>query len=129
MSQAREMRTVRLVETTVLLLAGLLLAVATVYDVALNVRVNHRLQADVDTWRAYTERSYHHLAVDRELLGRDSSREVVCGNTSPGAPDSKTQLCLVIAGPQLHGRRQRAGRLVRGALRAGRAGQPLRLLR
>jgi hypothetical protein len=29
----------------------------------------------------------------------------VCGNTSPGAPKARTQLCLAIWGPVTHGRR------------------------
>jgi hypothetical protein len=103
------MRRVRLIETTVLVLAGLLLAVATVYDVVLDVRVNHRLVADLHTWRTYTGHSYHNLAIDRELLGRRGTREVVCGNTTPGPPGAKTQLCLVISGPVSAGRRSVRG--------------------
>jgi hypothetical protein len=95
----------RLVESTVLILVGLLLAVATVNDVARQVHVNQRLIADLRTWRAYTGHNYRNVAVDQELLGPASQHEVVCGNTRPGAPKATTQLCLVIWGPTVDGRR------------------------
>jgi hypothetical protein len=96
----------RLVETTLLVIVGLILAVATINDV---VRANHnndRLVADLVTWRAYTRLDYHNLAISQKLLGEGSGREVVCGNTSPGPPRARTQLCLAIWGPVRQGRRQ-----------------------
>ena len=42
----------RLVEVTLLILAGLLLAIATVNDLVDQTHVNHRLIADLRTWRA-----------------------------------------------------------------------------
>jgi hypothetical protein len=99
------MSSVRLVETTLLVIAGLLLAVATVNDVVRQTHINGRLSADLRTWRAHTGHDYGNLAVDQELLGEGSQREVVCGNTSPGAPRTKTQLCLEIWGPVHDGRR------------------------
>jgi hypothetical protein len=95
----------RLIETTLLVLVGLLLAIATVNDVARQTGVNQRLITDLRTWRHYTGHDYHNLSVDQELLGVSSQREVVCGNTSPGAPKARTQLCLVIWGPVVDGRR------------------------
>jgi hypothetical protein len=95
----------RLVETTLLVLAGVLLATATIDDVARQVRVNGRLSADLRTWRAYTGHDYRNLSVDQQLLGATSGREVICGNTSPGAPKSRTQLCLMVSGPVSGGRR------------------------
>ena len=95
----------RLVETTLLVLAGILLAVATVNDVAQQIHVRHRLIADERTWRSYTGHDYHNLSISQQLLGETSGREVVCGNTSPGTPKAKTQLCLAIWGPVVDGRR------------------------
>jgi hypothetical protein len=89
----------RLIETTLLVLLGLLLAVATVNDVVRQTHINHRLIADLATWRAYTGHSYHNLSIEQELFGAGSQHEVVCGNISPGAPKARTQLCLVIYGP------------------------------
>jgi len=95
----------RLVETTLLVLAGILLAIATVNDVVHQTHVNQRLIADLRTWRSYTGHDYHNLSISQQLLGESSKREVVCGNTSPGAPKERTQLCLAIWGPVLDGRR------------------------
>jgi hypothetical protein len=95
----------RLAETTLLVLAGVLLAVATFNDVARQTRVNQRLIADVRTWRTYTGHPYHELSIEQELLGAHSGREVVCGNTAPGPPKSRVQLCLAIWGATVHGRR------------------------
>jgi hypothetical protein len=89
----------RLVETTLLVLLGLLLAIATVNDVVRQTHTNHRLIADLATWRAYTGHAYHNLSIEQELFGAASQHEVICGNTSPGAPKARTQLCLVIYGP------------------------------
>jgi hypothetical protein len=95
----------RLIETTLLVLLGVLLAVATVNDVVRQTHVNHRLIADLATWRAYTAHPYHNLSIEQELFGPASQHEVVCGNTSPGGPKARTQLCLVVYGPISGGRR------------------------
>jgi len=95
----------RLIEVTVLVLVGVLLAVATVNDVVRQSHTNQRLVVDLATWRAYTGHAYHNLSIEQDLKGTRSTREVVCGNTSPGGPKERTQLCLVIKGPVVHGRR------------------------
>jgi hypothetical protein len=94
----------RLVETTLLLLAALLLAIATVNDVARQAGVNHRLAADLHTWRAYTRHDYRNLTVAQDIYGH-TTREIVCGNTTPGGPKERVQLCLVMTGPVVHGLR------------------------
>jgi hypothetical protein len=96
---------VRLIETTLLVLVGVVLAVATINDVARQTGVNQRLIADLKTWRHYTGHDYRDLSIDQELLGSSSQREVVCGNTSPGAPKASTQICLAIWGKVVDGRR------------------------
>jgi hypothetical protein len=95
----------RLIETTLLVLVGVVLAVATVNDVARQTGINQRLIADLKTWRQYTGHDYRDLSIDQELLGSSSQREVVCGNTSPGAPKATTQICLAIWGKVVDGRR------------------------
>ncbi len=97
--------TMRLVETTVLVLVGLLLAVATVDDVVLETHVNQRLVADLRTWREYTGHDYKNLSVEQDLRGH-TTRDVICGNTSPGPPKERTQLCLAMTGPVVAGRRE-----------------------
>jgi hypothetical protein len=94
----------RLIETTVLLLAALLLLIATVNDVVLQTHVNHRLVADLRTWRSYTGHRYHNLSVSQDVHGH-TTRDVVCGNTAPGGPKERVQLCLVMTGAVIGGRR------------------------
>jgi hypothetical protein len=104
----REPRTLRAAETLVLVLAGLLLAIATVNDVVLRTHTNHRLVADLRTWRSYTGHAYHNLSVSQDVV-TNTTRDVVCGNTSPGGPKERVQLCLVMTGPVLDGRRRARG--------------------
>jgi hypothetical protein len=99
-----EPRRTRLIETTMLALAGLLLAIATVNDVVLQAKVNHRLVADLATWRTYTHHDYRNVSVEQDIYGH-TTHEVVCGNTTPGPPRERVQICLVMTGPVSHGRR------------------------
>jgi hypothetical protein len=94
----------RLIETTVLLLIGLLLAIATVNDLARQVHINHRLIADLATWRMRTHHDYRNLAIEQDITTY-SSRDVVCGNVSPGAPGASNQICLIMSGPVRAGER------------------------
>ena len=94
-----------LIETALLLALGVFLLVATINDLSRQQGVNSRLNADLRTWRAYTGHDYQNLLVDTQLLGATSKREVVCGNTSPGAPKAETQICLLIWGPIANGQR------------------------
>jgi hypothetical protein len=106
--ERREGGDLRVAETTVLLLIALLLAIATVNDVARQTHINERLIADQKTWRAYTGRDYHNLSVSQDYT-EHFTREVVCGNTAPGEPKAHIQLCLVISGPVVRGRRRVVG--------------------
>jgi len=103
-----EPRTVRAVETAVLVLVGLLLAVATINDVVLRTHTNHRLNADLRTWRLYTGHAYRNLSVSQDVHTY-TTRDVVCGNTSPGGPKERVQLCLTMTGPVVNGRRRAPG--------------------
>lgn len=94
----------RLLESTALALAGALLLIATINDVVLQTHVNHRLAADLRTWRRYTAHSYHNLSVSQDIRGH-TTRDVVCGNTSPGGPRERVQLCLEMTGPVTGGLR------------------------
>ena len=106
--EARGSGQMRLLETTLLLLAGLLLAIATVNDVVLRTHTNHRLVADLRTWRAYTGHDYKNLSVEQDQRNY-TTIDVVCGNTSPGPPKERVQLCLQMTGPAIHGRRAARG--------------------
>ena len=100
---------VRLIETTLLLLGGLLLAIATTNDLAREVKINKRLIVDTRMWRDYTGHDYANLTTEQQIFGETVQRDVVCGNTSPGAPQTRTQLCLAIGGPVVAGRRMILG--------------------
>lgn len=99
---------VRRVETTVLVLFALLLALATFNDVHRQIGINHRLVADMRTWRAVTGHDYHNLGVEQDVKGY-STRDIVCANTSPGAPGERTQLCLTLEGQIIGGYREVTG--------------------
>jgi hypothetical protein len=94
----------RRVETTLLVLAFLVLAAATVNDLARQVHVNDRLTADLRTWRTVTGHAYHNISIEQDLKGH-TTREVLCGNTSPGPPGALPQVCLIVTGPIVHGLR------------------------
>jgi hypothetical protein len=100
--------TTRVVEGVVLVLAGILLATATINDLVRQTNVNQRLNADLRTWRSYTGHHYRNLNINQDVRGL-STREVVCGNTSPGAPKARVQLCLQITGAVRGGRRSVSG--------------------
>jgi hypothetical protein len=98
----------RLAETTVLILVAMLLAIATINDLVQQTHVNHRLVADLRTWRGATGHDYRNLGVEQDVKGH-TTRDTVCGNTSPGGPRERTQVCLVLVGPVLSGRREVSG--------------------
>jgi hypothetical protein len=92
-----------LIETAVLVLVGLLFALATINDLSREAGINHRLIADLSTWRHYTHHDYVNISIDQETLGVDSAREVLCGNTSAAPPGARTQICLGVWGPVRNG--------------------------
>ena len=62
--------------------------------------------ADLQHLAHYTGHDYNNISVDQETLGDDSKREVVCGNTSPGAPKAKDpDLPDDLAAPTVDGQR------------------------
>jgi hypothetical protein len=107
-SERRGMGSLRLAETTILILVGLFLAIATIDDVVRQTHVNHRLVADLHTWRVVTGHNYRNLTVEQDVKAH-TTRDIVCGNVSPGGPDERTQVCLTFAGPVLAERRVVSG--------------------
>lgn len=94
----------RLAETTILILIGIFLAIATVNDVIQQTHVNHRLSADLLTWRTLTGHRYVNLSTEQDVKTY-TTRDTVCGNVSPGAPGEREQVCLRIVGPVIAGTR------------------------
>jgi hypothetical protein len=98
----------RLAETTILILIGVFLAVATVNDVVLQTHVNHRLTADLATWRTVTGHDYVNIDTEQDIKTY-TTRDTVCGNVSPGAPGERAQICLNVVGPVVSGVRTVTG--------------------
>jgi hypothetical protein len=96
------------VETVVLVLVGLLLAIATVNDVVLSTHTNHRLVADLRTWRHYTGHDYKNVSVEQDIRNYTTT-DVACANTTPGPPKERIQLCLQVTGPTVNGVRSARG--------------------
>jgi hypothetical protein len=93
----------------ILVIVGLIFATATVNDVVRQTHVNHRLDADLRTWRTLTGHDYKNVALEQDVT-HFTSTDVACGNTSAGAPESVPRVCLIISGA------------VRGGLREVRGG-------
>jgi hypothetical protein len=106
--ERRGLGSLRLAETTILILLGIFLAVATVNDVVQQAHVNHRLKADLLTWRTVTGHDYVNLATEQDVKTY-STRDIVCGNVSPGAPGERAQVCLMLTGAVVSGKRSVSG--------------------
>ena len=89
----------RRVESTLLVLAFLLLAVAVVNDVVRQVHVNERITADLRTWRTITGNDLINISVEQDLT-HHTTRDVLCGNTGEGPPGTQPQACLIVTGPR-----------------------------
>jgi hypothetical protein len=99
----------RRVESTLLVFAFLLLAVAVVNDVVLQTHVNYRITADLRSYRKLTgHESYRNISVEEDLV-HHTTRDVLCGNVEPGPPGALPQICLVMTGPVRHGQRASHG--------------------
>jgi hypothetical protein len=106
--ERRGLGSLRLAESTILILLALFLAIATVNDVVQQTHVNHRLSADLLTWRTATRHDYHNLAMERDQKTH-TTHDTICGNVSPGAPGEHAQLCLVLTGAVVSGIRNVSG--------------------
>jgi hypothetical protein len=99
----------RRVESTLLVLAFILLAVAVVNDVVLQTHVNNRITADLRGYRKLTgHENYRNISVEQDLV-HHTSRDVLCGNIAPGPPGALPQICLVMTGPISRGVRASHG--------------------
>jgi hypothetical protein len=107
-SERRGLGSLRLAETTILILLGLFLALATINDVVQQTHVNHRIIADDHTWRTVTGHDYHELTTEQDVKTH-TTRDVVCGNVSPGGPKEHAQICLVLVGSTSKGFREVSG--------------------
>ena len=119
----------RLIETTLLVLVGLLLAIATVNDVVRQTHVNQRLIADLRTWRptpattTTTSRSTSSCSAEASRA-RGGLRQ-----HQPRAAEGAHAAVPGDLGPDRERAPHGARRLVPAAAGAGRSRRPLRLLR
>ncbi len=107
-SERRGRGDLRRVESTLLVLAFVLLAVATVNDVVLQTHTAVRITADLRTWRTLTDRNYHNISVEQDIETH-TTRDILCGNVAPGPPGALPQVCLIMTGPIVHGMRAAHG--------------------
>jgi hypothetical protein len=91
------------IETLVLLLVAAVLAVASFNDIGWSVDNDARLVADQVTWRAYTHRDFPSVSVGPLVIGE--KEDTACGDATPGPPEERTQICLLVDGPAVHGLR------------------------
>jgi hypothetical protein len=106
--ERRGLGSLRLAETTILVLLGVFLTVATVNDVIQQAHVNHRIVADLLTWRTATRHDYREITTEQDVKTH-TTRDVVCGNVSPGGPKEHVQICLVLVGSVRGGLREVGG--------------------
>jgi hypothetical protein len=92
-----------------LIAVGLVLTIATLNDVAIQVGKDNRFSADVHTWRADTGHDYLNITTESGEETGHGTRDLACANTSAGAADARTQLCLVLTGPVVHSMRTISG--------------------
>jgi hypothetical protein len=107
-TERRGLGSLRLAETTIMILLGVFLAVATVNDVVQQTHVNHRFVADLSTWRAATGHDYHNIRIESDQKTH-TTHDTVCGNVSPGAPGERTQVCVSLVGAVIGGHRTITG--------------------
>ena len=88
----------RLIETAILIVAGLVLAVATANDIGRSVHITERLKIDAHTYRYYMHTQGHVTKSIRKVPVTPaiySKVDVAC-SPPPGGPRAST--CLVIGG-------------------------------
>jgi hypothetical protein len=98
----------RFVETALLVLAFLVLGVATVYDVHRQVHIGSRLAADLKSWKEVTGVRSHNPFIEQDIR-TFSTRDVVCADLTKGKPEGKPQVCLIFTGPVRNERRSPRG--------------------
>jgi hypothetical protein len=98
----------RQVENVVLVLVAALIAVAAVYDLTREVKVDNRLTADIETWRQVTGIPDEEVAVEQDLASY-STRDTACGNLTENKKIIRPRLCVMLEGPIQSNRRKVLG--------------------
>ncbi|MGD0197691.1 MAG: hypothetical protein ABSC56_07275 [Solirubrobacteraceae bacterium] len=95
------------VETAVLALIGLVLAIVAINDIFWSVQDAGVLVADQHTWRHHTGRDYYNVSVGPLVFGQPI--DVACADATPGPPGERTQICLIMDGAAVDGLRHVIG--------------------
>jgi hypothetical protein len=95
------------VESVVLVILGLALFGVAFNDVFWSVQNSAVRVADQNTWRHYTGRDYFNVSAAPLTTG--SKTDVACADATPGPPGERTQICLMMEGPAVHGLRRVVG--------------------
>jgi hypothetical protein len=107
----------RLIESVILVLVGVVLAVATVHDLVREVGIGDRLHADLISWVRYTKPyfgannpkyTYHNPLIEQNVTTY-TTRDVVCANTADVKPQGTVLVCLIFTGPVRDGYRRAKG--------------------
>lgn len=106
----------RLIETFLLVVVGVVLLVATSHDLYREVGIGDRLAADLKSWERYVRAvydepgkepiKYHNPSVQQDIKTY-TTRDVVCANLWKGKPEGRVMACLIFTGPY-HGLYRRA---------------------
>lgn len=88
-------------ETFVLVVIGIVLLVAVLYDVSYDVGNDHRMVADVRTWRQFVGQKPDTIWAKPVVLGH--TEDVSCGSVALGPATQETQVCLLLVGPVRNG--------------------------
>ncbi len=108
MIAVRRRITLRRAETIGLCLVGLVLAVATVYDLTREVRIDDRIHADVASWHAITGSHEVSLLIKQDIKP-GTTRDSVCGPVQPFFFHRRFLACLIFQGTVRADRRVVAG--------------------
>jgi hypothetical protein len=96
------------IETAVLIAIAMLIALATVYDLTREVKVDNRLTADIETWREVTGIKDEEVAVEQDLASY-STRDTACGTVKEDKYAISPRLCVMLGGPVKGNRREARG--------------------
>ena len=105
----------RLIESFILIVVALVLAVATIHDLLREVEIGDRLHADLISWVRYTDPYFHdaygtyHNPLIEQNATTFTTRDVVCANTADVKPEGTVQVCLIFKGPVRNGYRRAVG--------------------
>jgi hypothetical protein len=91
-------------ETFVLIVVGIVLSVAVIYDLSYDVGNDHRMAADVATWRLFVGQKPTTIWAHPVQLGHTT--DVSCGTVALGPAVNETQVCLLLVGPVRNGLRR-----------------------